>query len=267
MPIHANGTDIHFVEAGRGEPLLLLHGGCLSTHETWAGHPGAYVTYMDRLAGHFHVIAPDLRDHGKTANPGGSAISYAQLAEDAMALIAALGLTRPLICGFSDGGMTATLVAIRSPSPIGALVNDAGFKTFNPRSASFTMARQIFGGSPDATRANPEAAEKFFAENDPDFLRRLKADDGGAWRTLLVEIFDRLATPSAARVEDLRNITAPTLLLIGDRDFLCPVEDAVQAFRMLSDGELAIVPGLGHQLSDTAIEVTIEFLRRRGGPR
>jgi hypothetical protein len=47
---HANGTDIYYVEAGKGEPLLLLHGGVVSTNPVWAGHPWAYVSHMDTLA-------------------------------------------------------------------------------------------------------------------------------------------------------------------------------------------------------------------------
>ena len=73
--------------------------------------------------------------------------------------------------------------------------------------------------------------------------------------------------PPAARldtlIEDLRSIAVPTLVLCGDRDFLCPPENAVQAYRALgANGELAIVPGLGHELSRAAIALTIEFLQR-----
>jgi pimeloyl-ACP methyl ester carboxylesterase len=264
MNIRANGTDIHFVEAGRGVPLVLLHGGLMSTHATWAGHPGSYVSSMGHFAEHFRVIAPDTRGHGETPNPGGGAISYAQCADDIAALITALELDRPMICGFSDGGTIATLVAIRAPSSVRALVNDAGFDMLNPRSPSFAMSRQVFGGSPEATRASPEAMEQFFtAHGMADFLGRLRIDHGGAWQTVLAAAFDRFTTPSSATVEDLRKVAAPTLILTGDRDMCCSVEEAVQAFRMLSDGELAIVPGQGHQLSDAAIRVTIEFLRRR----
>ena len=67
---HANGTDIYYVEAGKGEPLLLLHGGLVSTSPNWAGHPGGWVSYMDTFAEHFRVIALDTHGHGRTANPG-----------------------------------------------------------------------------------------------------------------------------------------------------------------------------------------------------
>src|SRR6476659_5569998 len=88
--VRANGTDIHYVDAGKGEPLLLLHGGMMSTSPLWAGHPGAYVSRMDMFTEHFRVIAPDTRGHGKTANPSGGAIPYTLLADDVLSLIEAL---------------------------------------------------------------------------------------------------------------------------------------------------------------------------------
>ena len=40
--VNANGIDIHYVEAGEGEPLVLLHGGLVSTNPIWAGTPFSY---------------------------------------------------------------------------------------------------------------------------------------------------------------------------------------------------------------------------------
>ena len=71
---------------------------------------------MDIFAEHFHVIAPDTRGSGRTAHRAGGSIPYTQLADDVVGLIAALGLDQPLICGFSDGGHTATIAGIRNPT-------------------------------------------------------------------------------------------------------------------------------------------------------
>ena len=60
----------------------------------------------------------------------------------------------------------------------------------------------------------------------------------------------------------IRKITARTLILTGDRDFCCSVEEGIAAYRMLENGELAILPSHGHYLPDSAIETTVEFFRR-----
>lgn len=266
--VHAGGIDIHYVEKGQGEPLLLLHGGMVSTGGAWAGHPAGYVSHMDAFAEHFRVIAPDTRGHGRTANPSGGSISYAQLADDVLALVEVLGLDRPMICGFSDGGTIATIAAIRHPGSVRALVNDAGYDAFNPMAPSFAMVRGMLGGSLEATRADPNAAEQFFESHGmDDFLARMKADhDGaqgpGAWKAVIAQMFERLTGSPGHTFEDLRAITAPTLILTGDRDVCCSVEEAVIAYRMLSRGELAVLPGQGHYLPASAIQASIDFLRR-----
>ena len=48
--VSANGIDIHYVEAGAGEPLVLLHQGMVSTNPLWADSPVAYAGHMDVFA-------------------------------------------------------------------------------------------------------------------------------------------------------------------------------------------------------------------------
>jgi pimeloyl-ACP methyl ester carboxylesterase len=170
-----------------------------------------------------------------------------------VALIEALGLERPLICGFSEGGVTATIVGIRKPGSVRAIVNDAGYDFFDPEAPSFTMMRQILGGSPTATQADSEAMLRFFESSDEmraTFELR-KADHDGAqgkgyWKTLAAETFDRCTRPPGYAFDDLPAIEAPTLVLAGDRVDFCSVEEGVIAYRMLRVGELAVLPNHGH---------------------
>ena len=62
--VHANGIDIYYVEAGEGEPLLLLDNAMVSTNPVWAALPFAYAAFAATLAEHFRVIAPDTRGSG-----------------------------------------------------------------------------------------------------------------------------------------------------------------------------------------------------------
>ena len=109
--IRANGIDIHYLERGAGRPLLLLHGGLVSSSLRWAGVPVSYASHLDTLASRFRVIAPDTRGCARTAHTGDGTISFALLADDVAALIDALGLERPLVAGFSEGAITATILA------------------------------------------------------------------------------------------------------------------------------------------------------------
>src|SRR5437762_3985283 len=159
--VRANGIDIAYTEVGDGPPLVLLHGALASSGPAWAGSPVAFVDHMTTLGKHFRVIAPDTRGSGATVHPGGPA-TFDVLADDVAGLIQALGLNRPLLAGFSEGGTTATYVALRHPDLVGAHVNYAGFDIFDPHAMAHQMVRPMFGGSPDATTVDPDATERAF---------------------------------------------------------------------------------------------------------
>ena len=267
--VHANGIDIHYLDQGNGDPLVLLHGGVVSTNPIWTGVPVAYATHMDTLAEHFRVIAPDTRGCGKTVHSGGP-ITFDLLADDVAALIDTLDLERPLIAGFSEGGITATVLAIRHSDAVRAIVNHAGFDAFDPDAPTIAMMRQILGGSPDATEPDPDAAARGFEASEQmramfELMKR-DQDDGqgeGHWREYLRLSWDRTTQLPGYTYADLAQITAPTLILTGDRDEFCTVEQAVATYRQLPEGELAILPGHGHYIPPSAIQTTVEFLTRR----
>lgn len=266
--VSANSIDIHYTAAGAGPPLVLLHGGMVSTNPIWAGVPFSYESHMDTLAEHFRVIAPDTRGCGRTAHTGGT-ITFDLLADDVIAMIDALGLDRPLIAGFSEGAITATIAAIRSPGSVRAVVNHAGYDFFNPSAPSFTIMRQMLGGSPQATEADPDAAARIF-EQSPEMrpvFELMKADQDSAqgpgyWKEYMRLAFHRTTEPPGYTFEDLGKITTPTLILVGDRDNFCSVEEAVTAYRALAHGELAVLPNTSHLLTSGAIRSTAEFLER-----
>ena len=266
--VRANGIDIAYTEAGDGPPLILLHGALASTGPAWAGSPVAFVDHMHTLGKHFRVIAPDTRGSGATVHPGGPA-TFEILADDVAALVQALELDRPMIAGFSEGGATATYVALRHPEVVRALVNDAGFDIFDPHAMAHQGVRPMFGGSPDATSADPDAAEVAFQSIPPmaATFATMKADyddaqGDGHWRAYLGLFFDRAVAPVSYAVEDFAAITAPTLILTGDRDMFCPVEAACAAYRTLQAGELGIVSGAGHEITTPIIDAMTAFLIR-----
>lgn len=266
--IAANGIDIAYTEVGDGPPLVLLHGALASTGPAWVGSPAAHVDHLAALGKHFRVIAPDTRGSGATAHPGGPA-SFDVLVDDVVALIEALALGCPLIAGFSEGAMTATLVTLRRPDVVRALVNHAGFDYFDPHAMAHQSLRPLFGGSPDATEADPDAAERAFQSIPPmaATFATMKADydqaqGEGHWRTYLQQFFDRSAAPVEHTVEDLATITTPTLILTGDRDMFCTVEAACVAYRTIESSELGIAPNTGHEITAGVINTMTDFLVR-----
>jgi len=261
--VDANGVRVHYLDAGEGTPLVLLHGGSASNHPVWDASGWGWNAHAAQLARHHRVLAPDMRGHGWTRNPGG-AVSYDLLATDLHAFLDALDIVRPLIIGFSDGGVLATVLAIREPDVLGALVNIAGYDLFDPDAPSMTLLRRFLGGSADASEP---ALDRLEAAGGADHEARLISHDGaqgpGTWRTMFADAFQRWTAPIGYDLDDLERVRTPTLILAGDRDVFCSPEESVRAYRRITDSELAIIPNERHAISAAMIPISLEFLGRR----
>jgi pimeloyl-ACP methyl ester carboxylesterase len=274
--IPANGIDIHFIDTGAGEPLILLQNGMISANPIWAEWLSSYLGYIETLAQHFRVIMPDFRGSGRTIHSGGP-ISYNLLADDMTALIDALHLDQPLICGYGDGGHVATIIGIRKPTSVRAIVNHGGYDLLNPdpQTPGLVMTRQMLGGTPGAPQADPDV----MANSEHSFLRSMAelmqadhdaAQGPGHWKKVLTWSFERFSQPCGYTVDDLHAITAPTLIIVGDRDPFCSIEEGVIAYRALPDAEFAVLPNTAVGITPAAVQATIQFFQRRaaiqGGP-
>lgn len=252
---NANGLTMYYQEAGSGEPVLLLHGGT-ATSNSWQ-------EFAPMLAQQFRVIAPDLRGHGRTANPSGE-LSYRLLADDIAALAQALELTKPLIFGYSDGGQTVLELGMRYSDLAQALVVGGATHAFSD--AYYRTLHEWGFEAPGVINS-----EKIRASMGDmiEYMQTEHAPLGGAdyWETLLRQISVMWLTPLNYSVEDLQRITAPTLIALGDRDDAIPVEQAVELYRMLPQAELAITPNENHGVSAQFMQIVSDFLvRHRAQP-
>jgi pimeloyl-ACP methyl ester carboxylesterase len=132
------GHTLRYEERGTGTPLVLIHGG-LASSALWEPH-------LPDLADDFRVITPDSRGHGRSTNPSGQ-LSYTQLADDVAALIAALGLVRPVVGGYSDGGQVALELGARHPGTAGALIVGAAYPEY--ATTGIREAHRAFIGADD----------------------------------------------------------------------------------------------------------------------
>ena len=98
---------------GAGKPPLVLLHGMLGSSRNWQ-------TAGADLAAHFHVLAPDLRNHGRSPHAG--EMTYAAMLADVLAWADAQGLARATWIGHSMGGKVAMLLACRQPQRVERLV-------------------------------------------------------------------------------------------------------------------------------------------------
>jgi pimeloyl-ACP methyl ester carboxylesterase len=249
--VPANGLDIYYETYGDGPPLVHLHGGTST------------IEHVPAFGARYRVIAPNLRGHGRTANPSG-AMSLAHLVQDLAALIAALGLDRPLVVGYSTGGDIALQFATSHPTSARALVVGAAAPRMTP--TYFAGVEQMLG-----LNLNTEPDFDRVMQTHPQLVtywQQAHAALGGPdyWQTLLVQLWPMFSIPPGYTEADFRRITAPVLLINGDRDETIAVEDAVELYRLIPGAELAVLPGASHLLppgrGSLYEAVALEFLGR-----
>ncbi|WP_298123812.1 alpha/beta hydrolase [Brevundimonas sp.] len=111
--VFANGVTLHFVAAGEGVPLLLVHG--------WMGSSHHWRKVIPLLAARHRVVAVDMRGYGDSDKPYGG-YDGRTLAEDLRQVCVALGLDRPIVVGHDMGALPALLMAAETPEAVRGLV-------------------------------------------------------------------------------------------------------------------------------------------------
>ena len=125
MNINVNNLNIYYEVYGEGNPIILLHGNS-ETHEI-------FDKLINRLKDNYKVYAIDSRCHGKSEDT--IYISYNLMRDDIIGFIQKLNIEKPILYGFSDGGIIGLLIAIKEPDILsklivsGANLNPKGMKT------------------------------------------------------------------------------------------------------------------------------------------
>lgn len=252
--VQANGINIHYEEFGSGDiPLILLHGGTGTLHQ--------WKPLIPSFESHFHIYALDSRGHGKTDNPPGK-LSYRIMADDVAAFIKTLGISRPLACGYSDGGQITLELAMRYPGLTRALVIGAAWYKFSEAYVNSLKGWRI--------ERPGEFDFDWIEASFPHFVEEWKTHHGHDpeyWKSLLLQISELWLTPLNYTEADFKQITDPVLILIGDRDGMIPLSDATEMYQMIETAELAVLPNTDHMGVLTNPEpftrVLLEFLLRQ----
>ena len=251
--VEVNGLNIYYQEYGSGRPLILIHGGAV-TSNMWQ-------PFLPSFVPHFRVITPDSRGHGKTNNPNDEQLSYHLMADDVAAFIQALNLSKPLVFGYSDGGQIALEIGLRYPGLTGALVLGATWYKFSETYLNWLKAL----GFEKSGVVKIEEIQR----NHPNLTTLLKtehvrADDPDYWKTLLKQYSVLWWAPRNYTANDFQKITEPTLILLGDRDEVVELEQAVEMYRFILNAELAILPNGTHTSPNPRLlsETVLDFLLR-----
>ena len=227
----AGDAKIYYEVYGSGSPMLILHGGGV-------GSPYELGTLLDTLKKNHQLIVMWTRGHGRS-EIGHTPLTFAQKADDALAVLDALKISKPVkILGFSDGAYTAYEIAALYPErverivAIGAGTLDAGFF---PAEASLDALEQFdknFIAAQKKIRPEPERWQEFLNS----YMKFWNGQSVGA--------------------ETFGKIKCPVLLIVGDEDDHAPVITVLRAHQLLENSRLCVVPKAWHTAFLSNFDVT-----------
>ncbi len=215
MFINLKGLDFYYEIIGEGVPLIFLHGNG-EDHSIF--YRAAYA-----MKDQYRVYLLDSRSHGQSSYV--EHLHYDDMADDVMAFIDALKIEDPVICGFSDGGILALLLASKYPSVPSAIITCGA-------------------------NSNPDGIKKRFLLD----MQRDYEETGNDLALLMI------SEPHIDR-NTLRKIICPALILTGENDII-KLKDSSYIASNIRHSELRVLPGEDHGSyiydSDRIVEILKE---------
>jgi len=254
--VKANGINYYYEVTGKGEPLLVLHGGL--------GSIDMFRPILPALTGHRTVIAVDLQGHGRTLL-GTRKFSLPDLGDDMAVLVKQLGYSQVDVFGYSFGGGVGFRFAAQHPAMVRRLVLvSAGFSDDGFYPEIREQQKQMNAGFADMMKETPMYQSYVAVAPKPEDFPRLLQTIGDLMR----EQYDYSA--------DVARLTMPTMLVFGDSDMYRP-EHIVKFYQLLGGGlrdagwtretmsknRLAIIPDQTHYdlfFSKKLIDTALPFL-------
>ena len=215
-----NGLKMYYEIHGTGTPLVLIHGGG-STIETTFGR------VLDSFASTHKIIAVELQAHGHTADID-RPLSFERDADDVAELLKQLHISKADIFGFSNGASTTLELAIRHPELVNKIV------------VASTMYKKD-GVYPWFWDMIEHATFEQMPQPLKDAYLKINPDKEALF-TMFKRDVARMQSFTDINEEEIKAITSPALIMIGDADIVRP-EHAVEMYRLLPHARLAIFPG------------------------
>jgi pimeloyl-ACP methyl ester carboxylesterase len=214
--LDTRGFKMYYETYGQGAPLLMLHinGGSMKV----------FSNQIPFFSQHYQVIAVDTRGHGKSVDTRDS-LTFEMMADDFNALLDSLHIDSCYVIGWSDGGISGLLLALRHPEKVKKLV--------------------VSGPNlwPDTTGLDPFIFH--YLERTADTLRHQPQTPDTKNQLKIVEL--DLKEPHMT-LQQLHAIKCPTLVMGGDHDGI-PSYHLWQISQHIPQSYLWIVPNSGHSVA------------------
>ncbi|MGN1013478.1 MAG: alpha/beta fold hydrolase [Clostridia bacterium] len=215
MNINVNDVNIFYEEYGKGQPIILLHGNS-ETHEI-------FDKLIEQLKENYKVYAIDSRCHGKSENT--NKISYDLMSDDIISFIKVLKIEKPILYGFSDGGIIGILVAIKEPDILSKLiVSGANINPDGMKKTMLIISKIVY----------------FVTKN---------------------KLFRMMVKEPNISIEELNKIKVPTIVIAGQKDVI-KREHTEMIAKNIPNSILDIIPNENHGSYIIHSEKLINILKK-----
>ena len=253
----ANGIKTNYLEAGKGDPVVLIHGSGpgVTSYANWR-------LVLPALAENFRVLAPDMVGFGFSERPTNIEYGVQTWADQVVGLMDTLELPTAHLVGNSFGGAIALRIATQHPDRVGKLVLMGSMGVpfpiteglervwgYQPSFENMRKVLDVFAYSRELV--NDELAEvRYRGSIQPGFQESFAAMFP-APRQRWVEA---MCTPEA----DIRRLPHRTLIVHGREDQVIPVQTSLRLMELIDNADLSVFSHCGHW---SMIERTADFNR------
>lgn len=268
-----DGMRLHYVERGRGEPLVLIHGNGMMIQDFLVSG------IVDDLAERYRVIIIDRPGYGYSDRPRGlwTPRAHATLFQKALQQ---LGVTQAVVLGHSWGALVAVALALQAPQLVRSLVLASGYYYPTLRADVMLSSPVALPGIGDLMRHTvspmvgrilqpamikamfaPAAVTERFDRRFPKSMMlrpvqlRASAEDAALMTPVTVELQGHY-----------RDLKPPVVIIVGGDDQIADVDrQSKRLHSELPNSHLIVVPGMGHMIQHLAPKATIAAIDRASG--
>ncbi len=248
---------VPYLEGGRGEPLLLLHG--------FGAEKDHWTQIAKYLTPHFRVIAPDLPGFGDSSRISTACYDLDHQLERIAQFAAAVGITKFHLGGNSMGGYLAAMYAARAPAQVQSLwlLAPAGVASAEPSEILNMVARGDNVLLIDSEVTGKRLAGLLFGKTPfvPEEFNRVWRQRSMRQRDFNEKLFTELFSKPVTLEERVSGLATPAYIVWGDDDRVLDVSGAAVLKQLLTHAEVRIMPYMGHcPMIERPRDTAVDFL-------
>jgi pimeloyl-ACP methyl ester carboxylesterase len=266
LTIDAGGIQTSYLEAGSGDPVIMLHGSGpgVSALANWQHN-------IATLSQRFRVLAPDIVGFGATERPDDVVYSLRTWTDHIWAFLDAHGIEKTAIVGNSLGGRIALQMATHRPDRVTKMVL-MGAPGVGMTLTDGLAALRAYQPSHDAMRdllRNYFAVDPSMITDELVAIRYRASIADGAYEAYRAMFFDPGHTGSELGIteDEVRAIATPALLVHGREDKVVPMQVSVTMLGLLPNADLHVFSACGHwtqiERADEFSALVADYLARR----